>query len=41
MSAFSASLSDEELAVIASYVRNARGNQAADIVVAKDVKILR
>jgi len=41
MPAFSASLSDEELAVIASYVRNAWGNQAADIVTAKDVKILR
>jgi len=41
MPAFSASLSDEELAEIASYVRNAWGNQAADIVTAKDVKILR
>ena len=41
MPAFSASLSDEELAVIASYVRNALGNNLDDIVIEADVTRLR
>ena len=41
MPAFAVSLSDEEVAAIATYVRNAWGNSASDSVTADEVKHLR
>ena len=41
MPAFATALSDEQIAAIATYVRNAWGNLSADIVSAEDVKRLR
>ncbi|MCK5359252.1 MAG: cytochrome c [Gammaproteobacteria bacterium] len=41
MPAFADALSDKQIAAIASYLRNAWKNQAADIVTAEEVKQLR